>query len=111
MKPPQLRNRLAFDEPTPTDDGQGGSTEGWTEAFRVRGAVRYLRGGETVQASRLQGRQPVVITVRDNALIRAVPLTWRIRDLDEDAAYEINAAALTDNRNYREFTATSGTPK
>ena len=53
--------------------------------------VRVLRGGETVQAARLEGRQVLVVTVRADALTRAIRPDWRLRDDRRGRVLEITA--------------------
>lgn len=57
----------------------GGSKEGWNEEFPTWAAVRYLRGGEAVMASRMQGRRPAILILRNRAVLSAIRLDWTVR--------------------------------
>ncbi len=57
----------------------GGSKEGWNEEFPAWSAVRYLRGGEAVMASRMQGRRPAILILRKRAVLYAIRLDWTVR--------------------------------
>lgn len=65
----------------------------------------YLRGSEVVQAARLEGRQPVVATIRQNALTDQITPAWRMRDKRTGDIYEISGKVPTDDRLYYEVTA------
>ncbi|WP_420852189.1 head-tail adaptor protein [Psychromarinibacter halotolerans] len=78
----RCRERVAFDEPVSTSDGSGGQEAGFSEVFKTPAHFRYLRGGETVQAARLEGRQPVVVTVPATPRARRITTDWRMRDIN-----------------------------
>ena len=104
-----LHEKLAFDEPTSTDDDFGGKESGWTEIHTCRGSVRYLRGGEVVQAARLEGRQPVVLKIRKCASALVIGPAYRARDVVLGLDYNIKSGGVeTKDRKYLEFTAESG---
>lgn len=103
-----LHQLVAFDSPKPTDDGHGGVIDGWTEQLRCRAAFRFLRGGEAVQASRLAGRQPVVVTIYQSVESSAIDTSWRMRDLRSGTAYNLRSIVPTDDRRFYEITAESG---
>lgn len=103
-----LNESVAFDAPTEAPDGYGGVETGWTEQFQARAHFRFLRGGETVQAARLEGRQPVVVTVRAHADALAVTPDYRLRDLRRGTVYNIRSIIETEERRYVEITAESG---
>ena len=98
---------LTFYSPTTSADGYGGTVDGWTEQFTARAAFRYLRGGETVQAARLAGTQPVVATVRASSDAASVGAGWKFQDRD-GADYNIRSIIPTDDRLYYEITAERG---
>lgn len=100
--------RVAFDELVGTPDGSGGEVLDWVERFTSRAHYRFLRGSEAVVAARLQGKQPVVVTVRSNEKTRAITPEWRMRDARSDTVYNIRTAIPTDDRLYIELTCESG---
>jgi SPP1 family predicted phage head-tail adaptor len=69
----------AFEERIEQPDGFGNSVADWVPRFDERVSIRYLRGSESVIAARLEGRQPVIITVRSHEATRAVSPGWRVK--------------------------------
>lgn len=108
MSAGKLYESIAFDAPSEVSDGQGGTIFGWQERYRCRAHYRYLRGGETVQAARLEGRQPVVITVRASSETSQVKTEWRIRDTRTGTEFNIRSIVPTEDRRFLEITAESG---
>ncbi|MEO8531019.1 MAG: head-tail adaptor protein [Deltaproteobacteria bacterium] len=107
--PGEFDSVLGFDSPTPTDDAYGGTVAGWTpEIADIPAKLIYLRGGETVQAARLAGRQPVVAVVRRTERALAITTDWRMRDVRKAVDYNIRAIVPTEDRRYLEITAESG---
>lgn len=104
----RLVEAVAFDSPTESADAAGGVVSGWTEEFATRAHFRYLRGGETVQAARLAGRQPVVVTIRSHAEAAAITTAWRMRDTRRGVAYNIRAIVQLEDRRFIELTCESG---
>lgn len=103
-----LDEKVTFYSPTQVSDGYGGTVAGWTEEFTTRAHFRYLRGGESVQAARLRGRQPVVATVRLSGDTDAVRPDWRMDDARRAVAFNIRAIVPTSDRLFLEITAESG---
>lgn len=108
MKLPKLIERVAFDIPVETVTSHGGTRIAWTEEFIARAQFLYLRGGETVIASRLSGRQPVVVTMRNEGRAKDVTPEWRMRDVRRGTVYNVRSIVPTDNRLYLELTCESG---
>lgn len=101
--------RVAFDAATGSVTATGGQVTAWVEQIaRVWAAIRFLRGGETVIAARLTGRQPAVVTVRASAATRLITTDWRMRDLRSGEVYAIRAIVPSDDRAYLELTCESG---
>lgn len=99
---------VAFDAPVSSADGFGGTEAGWAEQFNCRAAMRFLRGGETVQAARLTGRQPVVVTIWTSQAARNVTTDWRMRDTRSDVVYNIRSIIPSGDRSTLELTCESG---
>jgi head-tail adaptor len=111
MNSGNLDHRVAFDALVRGQDGYGGEKLGFadaSEAFEAWAHFRYLRGGETVQAARLRGQQPVVVTIRSSVAARAVTTEHRMRDLRTGEVYNIRAIVPTEDRRFLEITAESG---
>ena len=103
-----LNELVAFDSPTEQADAQGGVATTWGESYRCAAHFMYLRGGETVQARRLEGRQPVVVTIRQSALARTITSNWRMRDLRRGHVYNIRSIVPSDDRRWFELTCEKG---
>lgn len=108
MQHRDLHYALAFDAPTQTPDGSGGTDAGWAERYACRAHLRFLRGSEAVIAARLEGRQPVVASIRACDAARAITPAWRMRDARNGTVYNIRAIAPSDDRRWVEITAESG---
>jgi hypothetical protein len=64
------------------NDGMGNTIgDKLIEQFQCRAAYRHLRGGESVMASRLEGRHVQVITVRASSKTRQITTDWIVRDV------------------------------
>jgi SPP1 family predicted phage head-tail adaptor len=112
MSPPSNFNeRVAFDAMVRSPDGHGGTTTGWgapEAAVKAWAHFRFLRGGEAVQAARLAGRQPIVVTIRKSAATAQITNDWRMRDVRTDAVYNIRSIVPTDDRGFLELTVEGG---
>lgn len=108
MKSGKIYHAVALDAPGNTDDGYGGTVDGWTEQFTARAGIMYLKGGEAVQAARLTGTQSAIVTLRASAASRAVKTTWRLRDTRLSRVYNVREVKITDDRKYVELLCESG---
>ncbi|QPC43492.1 phage head closure protein [Kaustia mangrovi] len=106
----RLRERLTFQRRAPIDDGYGNPVTGdWEDRFTVAARVKPSKGGETVLARRLQGVQPVVITVRSSTETRSVTPDWRAVDARTGTVYALRSAAdMVEKNAYIEMLAESG---
>ncbi len=119
-----MSNRRAalveFVEPVLSSDGQGGRVSGWVSRFQRRTHVRYLRGSETVIASRLGGVQPVVLRIRNDVEAQSITTKWRIRfplrgEMNAQGDWvgdsiNIKAIVPTDDHRFIEVTGAIGEP-
>lgn len=103
----QLHSSITFSTVTEVPDGHGGFDPVPT-SFTVRANIRYLRGGETVQAARLTGKQPVVVTVRRSSQTAALTTDDKMKDARTGTEYQIRAIVPTACRQFFEITAESG---
>lgn len=71
------------------DDGYGNTVSNFATVFTTRCAYRHLRGGETVVASRLENKHPVIITVRSSSQTRQINADWRLVDARDGAAWAV----------------------
>lgn len=100
--------RVAFDEPNPVPNGQGGQLMGWVERLQAYAAIRWLRGGETVIAARLAGRQPAVVTIPASTAARLITTEWRMRDVRSGDEFNIRSMVVSDDRADIELTVERG---
>ena len=108
MKAHDLQELVAFDSPTEQIDDYGGVATTWGESYRCAAHFLYLKGGETVQARRLEGRQPVVVTIRQSALARTITSDWRMRDVRRGETYNVRSIVPSDDRRWLELTVEKG---
>lgn len=70
--------RATFQQPFEDRDDDGQIVQRYDDRFEDRVTLRFLRGGETVMASRLQSRSPVIIGIRNSLRARQVTSEWRV---------------------------------
>jgi SPP1 family predicted phage head-tail adaptor len=104
----QLTERVAFEQKGSAPDGYGGTTTAYVEQFTCRAGFQHLRGGEAVQAARLQGQHTLIIRVRASSLTKAVTGDWRVRDARKGTVYAIKDVEPETNGMFISFTCQSG---
>ena len=72
-----LRQRLVWAEPVGASDIYGNEQQAWADRFTIRAQITPRLGGEAVEAARLEGRQPVVVRVRNSPDTRLIRTNWR----------------------------------
>ena len=102
---------LAYETRLEIDDGAGNPVSGpWTEQFKMSAQVHPLRGTEAVMASRLQGIQPYLVTVRFSATTTAAIATdGRLCDTRTGTTYNITSAVPREKRDYVDVLCVAGT--
>lgn len=94
-----LRERVRFDalvEENPDSPIDYGNTEStWAPQFERRANYTHLRGGEAVQAARLEGRHIQVVTVRSDSATRIVSADWRVVDLKTGDIFNVRDVTPT----------------
>lgn len=114
-----LSRRVAFDSPISTPDGVGGTEDGWKEEFELSVGYTRLRGGESVMAARLEGKQTTVIRVRRGQLTKEITTDWRARDVRNNATFDadgqwtgevfnVRSKAETEDRQFIDLICESG---
>lgn len=91
-----------------SDDGRGGVLSAWVEQFRCRAGFIHLRGGEAVQAARLEGNHVQIVRVRSSAASRAVTTDWRVVDTRTGQVYNIRDIEPSLDRRTIDFTCQRG---
>jgi SPP1 family predicted phage head-tail adaptor len=106
----ELQHRLQFESPAPENDEYGNTVEGWLPEFIRWARIMPTRGGETVMAERLQGRQPVVVTVRQDFETRRIKADWRAIDARSGEVYAVRSppADMEMRRAFFDFIAEIG---
>lgn len=97
----RMRERVAFERRTDTDDGYGNKVGAWavlTGLASYPARVSPLRGGEDVTASKLEANGLVEIKVRSCIAMRAVKATDRVRDTRTQQIYNIRYIENKDER-------------
>lgn len=109
MEAGRLDRRLQFQRRQDKENGAGGFVDEWVAQFECAAGRKWLRGGETVIAARLESRQPVILTIRNSAATRQINNDWRAVDLRDGRIYNIRENPKeSDDRATLEFLAESG---
>jgi hypothetical protein len=69
---------------------------------------QFVRGGEDVMAARLEGRQPVVLTVRKSTDTDDITTDWRATDARTGAVYNIRTVQPSEDRAWIDLLCESG---
>ena len=107
----KLYYRLQFQvRSEPVNDGYGNTLGGdWEPQFEAHCGLTYLKGSETVLASRLEAKSPIVISLRNTANARRVTHEWRAKDLRTGVIYQIKERPRpTEDRSILEMLAEAG---
>lgn len=88
-----LRYRVTFAQRNSVEDDFGNVSTGWVDRFvNVAANIKPRLGGETVEAARLAGRQPVVIRVRRSADTVQIRTDWKATNTENGVEYNIRTA-------------------
>lgn len=98
MSAGELRERVTFAKRETVDDGYGNVVGDFVDQFSTWARVTPMRGGETVMAARLAGRQPVAIKVRYTAETMAIAPDWRAKNAVTGEEYAVHSIANMDER-------------
>jgi len=88
---PALRERVTFARRVTITDAYGATRGDWVDQFTVAARIQPRLGGETVIAARLQGAQPVSITVRQSAYTREIDEGWRAMNARSGVVYAVHS--------------------
>lgn len=107
-----LNERVTFMRFVSDEDEYGGQTGVWQDQFTAAASITWSRGGETVIAGRLQGKQPAILRIRTNASARTITPDWRVRDARTGEVYNIRERPreARDSRGYLECLVEAGVP-
>jgi hypothetical protein len=105
----ELDQWVAFEQLSTANDGYGNQQQVFSEQFRCHAGWAVMRGGETIQGSRLEGVQPMIARVRWAARTTAkIKPDWRMLDLRTGTYYALHAVSRTPDRGYVELLVESG---
>lgn len=105
----KLDHRMQFSRRVEQQDGYGNMIADWQPEFEAWCDITFLKGSETVLASRLEGRSPVIIKLRSSTDSQRVTHEWRAKHLNTGVVYEIKEMPRpTEDRAYLEMMATNG---
>lgn len=100
----KMRERVTFQQRGL--DANGDRLGDWEAGFDAAADMTWLRGTEAVMQARLQGRQPVVITVYEEDRTRAVTNAWRAVDArDTTRVFDIKSVAPARRRGFLDILA------
>ena len=103
-----LRDRVRFDARSP--DANGDAVGDFFEGFTVWANIEYLRGSEVAIQQRLEGRQPVSVTVRDSAQARTINAAMQMVNTRSGEIFNVTAASPARQAGFRNILAVSGSP-
>lgn len=93
MKTAPLTDRIRLERRyETTDDGAGNRLTEWRHVGDFRAQIRELRGDETVQAAKLQGRGTCLVILRSSTVTRSITTDDRIIDLSCDRSLNVRHA-------------------
>lgn len=98
-----LRDRFSFQSRDP--DANGDPLGPFAPRFTVSARTIYLRGSEPVMQQRLQGQQPIVLTIREEPRTRQITNAWRAVDVLTGYAYNVTSVSPGD-RGFLDILAT-----
>lgn len=100
----QLDRRVTFRQEG-TDPTTGEST-GWADVATRYARIQGLVGSESVQASRMAGRQPVIITVHRDSVTRTIDNGWQVVDArDPTLKWDVTSKIETEDLAWVEILA------
>lgn len=99
-----FRDRVTFAQVEEVSDDYGNTQGNFVDQFSVAADISYVRGGEGVIASRLEGRQPVIITVRSSSQTALVKTDWRVTDeRDMSRIFNVRSVQPSSKGDFTEF--------
>lgn len=103
-----MNERFRFEKRGDVVDGYGNFQGAWEDQFTVSGWRQDLRGGETVMAARLTGRQPAILTIYNSIQARAITTDWRAVDVRNGDVWNIRSISRDEDRACLEFLCERG---
>lgn len=105
----RLDRRFRFSRRVEVEDGHGNTVAQMQFQFEVAGGRKYLRGGESVMASRLTAKTPAILCIRNCTNARQIEAEWQTVDARTGETFQIKESPReSDNRGYVEMLVMSG---
>jgi Phage head-tail joining protein len=104
MRAGSFTYRAYFYAPKFQDDERGGSQDGWLDPVSRLVSVAYRRGGEAMDAARLEGRQTIILTVLRDSFAKTIASDWGVKIDGIDYAVT-EPPTLTESRIHLEMMA------
>lgn len=102
-----LRDRYRFDQRG--IDANGDRLGPFEDGFTVWAQTTWLRGSEAVMGQRLEGKQPVILTIRDSAQARTITNGFRaVNARDVTKVFNITSVSPAKERGFLDVLATAG---
>jgi len=109
MQAGTLRDRVTFAQRSTVGDEYGNNEGDFVDQFTVAARVQYLRGGESVMADRLEGKQPVVLTIRMSAQAKRIETDWRATDArNEDRVFNVRSISPSERNDQLDILCETG---
>lgn len=87
---PSLYYKVHCQKRVALDDGMGNTVGDFATEFSVRAAFTHLRtGGETVMASRLENKHPMIVTLRSSTQTRQINADWQLVDARDNSVWAV----------------------
>lgn len=103
-----LNHRVRFEQPVAQSDGAGGQQNGFAELMVCAANVQVQRGGETVMAGRLAGKNAAVISVRLGGQQKNVTTECRVVDVRSGEIFNIRSKIVSADRRWVDYLCESG---
>ena len=103
----RLNERVSLSRRVEQIDEYGNTVNDWQVQFQTAAGYVHLKGGETVMASRLANKHPVVVRIRTSTAARQVTAEWKLTDVRTGVEYAIHDITPVD-RDYLDLLCESG---
>lgn len=80
MQAGRLRHRITFETFAGTDDGFGNKSGLWVLALKAWGDLKETRGGERIEAGRVEASATGTLRVRQDSLSLTITEAHRVKD-------------------------------
>lgn len=105
----KLDRRFRFFSRVEVEDSHGNTVGEMQLQFEMAGNRKFLRGTETVMASRLTAKTPAIITIRNCISARLIEPEWQVEDARTGEIFQVKERPQeSDGRGYVEMLVMSG---